>query len=160
MLRRDSPAVSHTNHGRAEVVDRKGNYPYGDAHIAVHEASDDEKKSAEKRTRRESEQHPAAHCRSWGEVIAIFRSSPLVRRGRLRTLAVVQRPLIRSRRRFGCQLARLKTHDAVVLGDHPSEFRWREPARVQPLQVFVGRPTGNGAALSDENGNPIVEELL
>jgi hypothetical protein len=57
-------------------------------------------------------------------------------------------------------MERLDTHDAVVLRDHPSEFRWREPARVQPLQVFVGRPTGDGAALSDVDGNLVVEELL
>ena len=54
----------------------------------------------------------------------------------------------------------LDAHDSVVLGDHPSEFRWREPARVQPLQVCVGRPTGDGAALSDVDRNPVVDELL
>ena len=54
----------------------------------------------------------------------------------------------------------LETHDAVVLGDHPSEFGWREPVRVQPLEVFVGRPTGDGAALSDVDGNLVVEQLL
>jgi hypothetical protein len=54
----------------------------------------------------------------------------------------------------------LETHDAVVPGDHPSELRGREPARVQPLEVFVCRPTGDGAALSDVDGNLVVEELL
>jgi hypothetical protein len=57
-------------------------------------------------------------------------------------------------------MEKLDTHDAVVLGDHPSEFRWREPARVQPFQVCVGRPTGDGAALSDVDRNLVVDELL
>ena len=55
---------------------------------------------------------------------------------------------------------RLETHDAIVLGEHPRKFRRCEPARVQPLQICVGRPTGDRAALSDENGNAVVEELL
>src|SRR6266566_8096456 len=55
---------------------------------------------------------------------------------------------------------RLDTHHAVVLRDHPSELRWREPTRIQPLQVCVGRPTGDGAALSDVDRNPVVDELL
>ena len=57
-------------------------------------------------------------------------------------------------------MEKLDAHDSVVLGDHPSEFRWREPARVQPLQVCVGRPTGDGAALSDVDRNLVVDELL
>ena len=57
-------------------------------------------------------------------------------------------------------MVRLDTHDAVVLSDHASEFRWREPARAQPLQVCVGRPTGGGAALSDEDRDLVVEEFL
>src|SRR2546427_5344197 len=68
---------------------------------------------------------------------------------------------IRSQRGSGLlQMERLDTDDAVVLGDHPCEFRWREPTRVQPLQVCVGRPTGDGAALSDVDGNLVVQELL
>ena len=58
------------------------------------------------------------------------------------------------------QIERLDTHDAVVLRDHSSEFRWREPARAQPLQVSVGRPTGDGTALSDEDGDLVVKEFL
>ena len=54
----------------------------------------------------------------------------------------------------------LDAHDAVVLGDHPSELGRGEPARVQPLQICVGRPTGDGAALSDVDGNAVLDELL
>ena len=57
-------------------------------------------------------------------------------------------------------MKKLDAHDSVVLGDHPSEFRWREPARVQLLQVSVGRPTGDGAALSDVDRNLVVDKLL
>ena len=30
---------------------------------------------------------------------------------------------------------RLEADDAVVIGDHPGQFRWREPTRVEPIQV-------------------------
>ena len=54
----------------------------------------------------------------------------------------------------------LDSDDAVVLRDHPGELGRSEPARVQPLQVCVGRPTGDGAALSDVDRNAVVDELL
>ena len=54
----------------------------------------------------------------------------------------------------------LDSDDAVVLRDHPSELGRSEPARVQPLQVCVGRPTGDGATLSDVDRNAVVDELL
>ena len=48
----------------------------------------------------------------------------------------------------------LDAHDAVVLGDHPGELGRGEPARVPAhSKVCVGRPTGDGAALSDVDGN-------
>ena len=55
---------------------------------------------------------------------------------------------------------RLDAHDAVVLGDHPGELGRCEPGCVQPLQVCFGRPTGDSAALSDVDGNLVVEKLL
>ena len=54
----------------------------------------------------------------------------------------------------------LDSDDAVVLRDHPGELGRSEPAGVQPLQVCVGRPTGDGATLSDVDGNAVVDELL
>ena len=54
----------------------------------------------------------------------------------------------------------LHADDAVVVGDHPGELRWRQPCPLEPLEVFVGRPTGDGATLSDKHGNAVVEELL
>ena len=49
--------------------------------------------------------------------------------------------------------------DAVVLGDHPGELWWRGPTRPEPLEIFVGRPTGDRAGFSDVDGNLIVDEL-
>ena len=53
-----------------------------------------------------------------------------------------------------------EAHDPVELLDHAGELRWRDPARLHPLEVFVGRPTGDCASLSDVNGDGVVEELL
>ncbi len=60
VLGRDPPAASHTDHGRAEVVDRQSKEPDGDAFVPVEEAGDDEQGGAEDRGRRESEQRAAA----------------------------------------------------------------------------------------------------
>lgn len=54
----------------------------------------------------------------------------------------------------------LGADDSVVLDDHLGELRWRQPACLDPLEVLVGRPTGDGATFSDVDGNPIVDELL
>src|SRR5438067_6951047 len=51
-------------------------------------------------------------------------------------------------------------HDSGELLDHAGVLRWRDPSRFQPLEVFVGRPTGDCASLSDVNGDRVVEELL
>jgi hypothetical protein len=51
------------------------------------------------------------------------------------------------------------TDDAVELGDHPGELRWRGPTCPEPLEIFVGRPTGDRACFSDVDGNLIVDEL-
>ena len=55
--------------------------------------------------------------------------------------------------------ARLRADDPVVLGDHQRKLGRREPRRPDPLEVLVGRPTGDGAALSDEDGNLVVDEF-
>ena len=59
----------------------------------------------------------------------------------------------------GAAAPRLEADDAIVLGDQLSKLWWREPLRREPLQIRVGRPTGDGAALSDEDGDLIVHEL-
>jgi hypothetical protein len=51
-------------------------------------------------------------------------------------------------------------HDPVELLDHARELGWCDPPRLHPLEVFVGRPTGDRASLSDVNRNVVVEELL
>jgi hypothetical protein len=56
--------------------------------------------------------------------------------------------------------SRSDAHDPVELLDHAGELGWCDPARLHPLEVFVGRPTGDCASLSDVNGNVVVEELL
>ena len=56
--------------------------------------------------------------------------------------------------------SRSDAHDPVELLDHAGELGWCDPARPYPLEVFVGRPTGDCASLSDMNGNVVVEELL
>src|SRR5919201_3779122 len=58
--------------------------------------------------------------------------------------------------------AKLRTSegdDAVALGKAGRDLRRRDPASVHLRQVFVGRPTGDGAALSDVDGNGVVAEL-
>jgi hypothetical protein len=51
-------------------------------------------------------------------------------------------------------------HHPVELLQHAGELGRRHPVRVQPRDVFVGRPTGDRAALSDVDGNLVVEKLL
>ena len=63
--------------------------------------------------------------------------------------------VLRSRGRSG----RSESENAVVLLDHLSELGRRQPVRVQPAQVIVGRPTGDGAAFSDVNRNRVIDEL-
>jgi hypothetical protein len=60
----------------------------------------------------------------------------------------------------GSWVSRLDAHDPVELLDHAGELGWCEPACLHPLEVFVGRPTGDCASLSDEDWNVVVEELL
>ena len=50
-------------------------------------------------------------------------------------------------------------HDPVELLDHAGKLGWCRPARLHPLEGFVGRPTGDCASLSDVDGNVVVEEL-
>ena len=59
MLGRNAPAVSPTDHGRAEVVDCERNDPDGDAVVSIEEAGDHEQGGAEQRGRRESQQRAA-----------------------------------------------------------------------------------------------------
>src|SRR3989442_9617433 len=54
----------------------------------------------------------------------------------------------------------LDADDAVVLRGHSGEVGRRRPARAEPFQICVGRPTGDSAALSDVDGNLVVAELL
>src|SRR5207247_8027364 len=54
----------------------------------------------------------------------------------------------------------LGAHGPVQLPGHSGELGWRDPARLHPRKVFVGRPTGDCAALSDVDRNLVVEELL
>ena len=57
-------------------------------------------------------------------------------------------------------MRRSDAHHAVELLRHPCNLRRCDPTRLQPLQVFVGRPTGDRAALSDVDGNFVVAKLL
>ena len=50
-------------------------------------------------------------------------------------------------------------HDPVELLDHAGKLGGCRPARLHPLEGFVGRPTGDCASLSDVDGNVVVEEL-
>jgi hypothetical protein len=53
----------------------------------------------------------------------------------------------------------LDADDPVVLFHHSREFRWREPARLDPLEILVGRPPGDGASLSDVDRHLVLAEL-
>jgi len=55
--------------------------------------------------------------------------------------------------------ARLEGHDAVALGEEPRHVRGCHPASVDLVEVLVGRPTGDGAALSDEDRDCVVSQL-
>jgi ankyrin repeat protein len=54
----------------------------------------------------------------------------------------------------------LEADHPVVVGDQAREVGRRQPARLQPLQIRVGRPTGDGAALSDVDRDSVLDELL
>jgi len=56
--------------------------------------------------------------------------------------------------------SRSDAHYPVELLDHVGELGRCRPARLQPPEVIVGRPTGDCASLSDVDGNGVVEELL
>jgi hypothetical protein len=47
--------------------------------------------------------------------------------------------------------------EPVELLGHAGEFGWRDPAPLHPREVFVGRPTGDCASLSDVDRNAVVE---
>jgi len=50
-------------------------------------------------------------------------------------------------------------HDAVTLREQVRDI-WRTcPLPVDLGQVFFGRPTGDGATLSDEDGDRVIAEL-
>jgi hypothetical protein len=55
--------------------------------------------------------------------------------------------------------SRLEGQDAVVLLEETGDVRRRDPRPAQPAQVLIGRPTGDGAALSDEDRDLVVAEL-
>ena len=80
---------------------------------------------------------------------------PIVGNGSEEGVEVVELPPRESRR----APRQLGADDPVVLGDHPRELGRREPARPDPLEILVGRPTGDGAALSDEDGHLVFDEL-
>ena len=49
--------------------------------------------------------------------------------------------------------------DAIALGKQHRHLRGRHPASVDLHQVFVGRPTGDSAALSDEDRDCVISQL-
>jgi hypothetical protein len=55
--------------------------------------------------------------------------------------------------------AELGTDDAVVVRGHPGELGRGQPPRVEPFEVCVGRPTGDGTTLSDVNRNVVLAKL-
>ena len=50
-------------------------------------------------------------------------------------------------------------HDTIAGGEQPCHLGRAHPPPVDFGQVLVGRPTGDGAALSDEDGNRMVAQL-
>lgn len=60
---------------------------------------------------------------------------------------------------IGLMSARSKRDDAVDLAEQTGHFRWRRPRSVHAGQVFVDDPTGRRAALSDEDGDLVLENL-
>ena len=54
---------------------------------------------------------------------------------------------------------RSEGHDLVALRKEPRHVGGRHPAPVDLLKVVVVRPTGDGAALSDEHRNGMVSQL-
>src|SRR6266540_673075 len=57
-------------------------------------------------------------------------------------------------------MATSNAHHPVELLGHAGELGRRRPAGLQPLEVLVGRPTGDRAALSDVDRDLVVEQLL
>jgi len=53
----------------------------------------------------------------------------------------------------------LEGHDAVALGKQRRDLWRRDPRSVDLRQVFVGRPTGDGAALSNEDRDRVIPQL-
>jgi hypothetical protein len=53
----------------------------------------------------------------------------------------------------------LEGQDAVVLLEQAGDVGRRDPSTAQPAQVGVGRPTGDGATLSDVDRDLVVAEL-
>jgi hypothetical protein len=53
----------------------------------------------------------------------------------------------------------LERHHTVALGKEPRHVGWRHQASVDHKKDVLGRPTGDGAALSDEDRNLVVPEL-
>jgi deazaflavin-dependent oxidoreductase (nitroreductase family) len=50
-------------------------------------------------------------------------------------------------------------HDAVAVGKQRRHLRRRDPRPIDLRQVFVGRPTGDGATSSDLDRNRVIPQL-
>ena len=53
----------------------------------------------------------------------------------------------------------LEAHDVVAVGEEPRHLGRGYPAPADLLEILVARPTGDGAALSDEDGDRMVAQL-
>jgi hypothetical protein len=50
-------------------------------------------------------------------------------------------------------------HHPVELLGHARKLGGRDPGRTHPREIFLNRPTGDRASLSDVDGNAVIEEL-